>query len=230
MLPIAILAGGLASRLGPVTHGMPKSLIRFKDRPFIDWQLALLSAGGYTNIVLCLSHLATQIQEFVENGDKWGVAVRYSFDGESQLGTGGSILNALNLLGEEFGVIYGDSYLPINFKSVEDTFLEGGKKSLMTVYKNSNKLDKSNVEFTNGVLKRYVKNGDKDMSHIDYGLSYFTRSAFDPFVKGSSFDLSRVLFDLAQEGEITGYEVYRRFYEVGSLGGIHDFKNFVERG
>ena len=229
MLPIAILAGGLASRLGSITHSIPKSLIMFEGRPFIDWQLSLLSAGGYTDIVLCLSHLGKQIQRFVGNGDKWGVTVRYSFDGERQMGTGGSILNAIPLLGKEFAVIYGDSYLPIDFKEIEDSFLSGKKKSLMTVYRNSDNLDKSNVEFTDGALKRYVKSGEGGMFHIDYGLNYLTLSAFDSFAKGTSFDLSKVLFKLAREGELQGYEVYRRFYEVGSVSGIYDFQKFVEK-
>ena len=122
MLPVAILAGGLATRLGPLTQRLPKALLPVAGRPFIHWQLALLAQQGVTQVVLCAGHLGEQIQATVGDGSGFGMTVRYSFDGAVLLGTGGALKRALPMLGAAFFVLYGDSYLRCSFAAVEAAY------------------------------------------------------------------------------------------------------------
>jgi len=230
MLEMAILAGGLATRLGSLTEVVPKSLLEIQHRPFIDWQLRLLSRSGIEKVVICLGHKSEMIQDFVGDGARYGINIVYSFDGSTQLGTGGAIRKALPLLSDEFMVMYGDSYLPTDFKAIETAFRSAGKRALMTVFYNKGSFDVSNVLFVSGELKKYSKAEPiPEMSHIDYGVSTFKRSVFESYAQGAPIDLSNICQDLSNSGSLAGYEVHERFYEIGSLGGINDFREYVER-
>jgi MurNAc alpha-1-phosphate uridylyltransferase len=230
MLDIAILAGGLATRLRPITDVIPKSLIEIHNRPFIDWQLRLLSQKGIEKIVICLGHKSEMIQDFVGNGARYGVEILYSNDGPSQLGTGGAIRKALPFLGDEFMVMYGDSYLPTDFGVLEGAFRSAKKPALMAVFHNSGAYDDSNVLFVDGELKRYSKHDPvQKMSHIDYGLSIFSSSVFSSFPLDLPLDLSEICENLCDSGSLAGYEVRERFYEIGSVEGIQEFSEYIGR-
>jgi MurNAc alpha-1-phosphate uridylyltransferase len=230
MLPIVILAGGLGTRIKEVTGDLPKSMVLVSGKPFLYWQLILLRDSGYRDFVLCVSHGAERITEYLGDGCEFGINVRYSYDGSKQIGTGGAILNAIPLLGENFAVLYGDSYLPINFKEIETAFLEKECKALMTVFKNSDKFGESNIEFSNGRILRYSKKtANESMEHIDYGLSYFNASVFSNLSIDTPIDLSYIIEELVTNDEISGFEVFQRFYEVGSISGLKDFSELMER-
>jgi NDP-sugar pyrophosphorylase family protein len=227
MLPLAILAGGYATRLGALTTETPKCLIEINGRPFVDWQLDLLIANGYSKLVFCVSYKSDAVQEYLGDGKGRGVSIQYSLDGPTQLGTGGAIQNALPKLGETFGVIYGDSYLPTNYLAAEQDFLSSRSQALMTVFENQNQFDSSNVEFVNGKLINYEKGtNNKEMRHIDYGITFFRQEAFRAWSHQSSFDLSEVCNQLAINGQLDGFEVFERFYEIGSIQGIEEFSQY----
>jgi MurNAc alpha-1-phosphate uridylyltransferase len=228
MLPLAILAGGFATRLGALTTEIPKCLLEINGRPFVDWQLDLLIANGYSKFVFCVSYKSDAILEYLGDGKGRGVSIQYSLDGPTQLGTGGAIQNALPKLGETFGVIYGDSYLPTNYLAAEQDFLSSRSQALMTVFENQNQFDTSNVEFVNGKLINYEKGtNNKDMRHIDYGITFFRREAFRAWSHQSSFDLSEVCHQLAINGQLDGFEVFERFYEIGSIQGIEELSQYL---
>ena len=228
MLPLAILAGGYATRLGSLTAEIPKCLIEINGRPFVDWQLELLMENGYSDFVFCISYKSDMVQEYLGDGRGRGVDIRYSLDGHKQLGTGGAIQKALPELGNEFGVIYGDSYLPTNYFTVEQEFRSSRSQALMAVYENKNQFDSSNVEFVNGELINYQKGSiSMDMHHIDYGITFFRKDAFHPWIDQSSFDLSEVCHELAMRGQLQGFEVFERFYEIGSLQGIEELSDYL---
>jgi MurNAc alpha-1-phosphate uridylyltransferase len=228
MLPLAILAGGFATRLGLLTAETPKCLIKINGRPFVDWQLDLLIEKGYSDFVFCVSYKSEAIEEYLGDGSDRGVQIQYSLDGETQLGTGGAIQKALPKLGDIFGVIYGDSYLPTNYVAAEQSFLSSRAQALMTVYKNENQFDFSNVEFTNGKLINYKKeSNNRKMHHIDYGITFFREAAFRPWADQSSFDLSEVCHQLATRGQLLGFEVFERFYEIGCVKGIKEFSRYL---
>lgn len=230
MFTVAILAGGLAKRLHPITEATPKSLIEILGKPFIDHQLSYLRTQGITSVVICIGHLGEMIQDVVGDGSKWGIKVSYSLDGSKLLGTGGAIQKALPLLGQNFFIMYGDSYLPINFYEVQVEYSDSEKLGLMTIYKNRNEWDKSNVIYSDKKLLEYNKFLKKpSMHYIDYGLTILNAEAMENYPKGTNFDLAIVYNELSMRNELVGKEVFNRFYEIGSHSGLLDTSLFLER-
>lgn len=228
MPPIAIIAGGLATRMRPTTETIPKALIPVAGEPFIAHQLRLLRREGLTRVVLCVSYLGEQIEAYVGNGAAFGLDVAYSYDGARLVGTGGCIRKALPLLGEDFLVIYGDSYLDIAFAPVVDAFRAGKNPALMTVFHNDGLWDASNVEFADGRIIDYSKQPTDRMHHIDYGLSVLTRKVFAGRSEDDVFDLALVFQQLLAAGQLGGYEVARRFYEIGSPSGMAETEAYLK--
>lgn len=222
-LPVAVLAGGLATRLRPITEKMPKALVDVAGQPFVVRQLDYLRQQGISRVVLCLGYLGAQVEAVVGNGSTFGLDVRYSWDGPRLLGTGGALRQALPLLGEQFFVFYGDSYLPIDFRAVERDFLASGKPALMTVLKNGDQWDKSNVLFRDGCITEYNKRAPRpEMTHIDYGLGVMSASVLENAFANEPFDLADIYHELSVRGVLAGHEVFERFYEIGSHKGLDE--------
>jgi len=225
MLPIAILAGGLATRLGPLTQKIPKSFVPIAGEPFVIHQLRLLKANGIQHVILCVGHLGDMIEHVIGDGSNFGLNVEYSYDGPTLLGTAGAIRSALPKLGERFFVIYGDSYLPCDYAAIEQEFSRGGKLGLMTVFRNEGQWDTSNVEFESGRILAYNKNNrTARMNYIDYGLGAFHAAAF---TRTRCSDLADVYAELLDASELAAAEVHQRFYEIGSPAGIKEMENFL---
>jgi MurNAc alpha-1-phosphate uridylyltransferase len=230
MLPVAILAGGLATRLRPMTDRVPKSLLSIAGRPFIFHQLELLKNQGINRVVLCVGHLGDQIRAAVGDGRSHGLAITYSFDGDELLGTGGALKRALSLLGDEFFVLHGDSYLPCAFAPIQSAYEAARRPALMTVLRNDNQWDKSNVVFRNGELILYDKQCPRpDMSHIDFGLYVLSSDVFLTYGESKVLDLADICQELSKTGRLTAVEVSERFYEIGSSRGIRDTEEFLSR-
>jgi NDP-sugar pyrophosphorylase family protein len=226
--PLALLAGGLATRLGALTAHRPKSLMTVAGEPFISHQLRLLAHEGVRDIVICCGYLGEQIEDLVGDGSRFACRVRYSSDGPSLLGTGGAIRRALPLLGPRFWVMYGDSYLTSPFAPVLAAFQISHQPALMTVFANRNRWDASNVQFDDGRIIRYDKrNLQPGMQHIDYGLGLYSAEVFDRWPVQASFDLSEVQRHLVEQGAMAGYEVADRFYEIGSVKGLEETSAFL---
>jgi N-acetyl-alpha-D-muramate 1-phosphate uridylyltransferase len=226
-LPVAILAGGLATRLKPLTEKIAKALVDVAGKPFIVRQLDHLREQGVTRVVLCVGFLGEQIEAVIGNGSANGISVTYSQDWPKLMGTGGALRQALPLLGSEFLVLYGDSYLPIDFASVERAFLDSGKPALMTVQRNADMWDKSNVLFLDNVIVEYNKRAPTPgMKHIDYGLGAISSQVLATEDAGKPFDLADIYHRLSVSGELAGYEVHERFYEIGSHRGLAEAADY----
>lgn len=222
-LPVAILAGGMATRLRPITEKIPKLLVEVAGEPFFSHQLRLLKKQGLTRIVLCVGYLGDMIVERYGDGSRWGVQLDYSFDGEKLLGTGGALIRALPKLGDAFYTLYGDSYLPVDYLAVGRCFLSSGKRGLMTVFENREAFDASNVWFEDGEIKSYSKKQKlPQMRHIDYGLGVFRASAFDGYPRDEIVDLAAVQTELVARRQLAGFEMTQRFYEIGSHAGLQE--------
>src|SRR5579885_1938224 len=224
-IPVPILAGGLATRLRPITEKIPKSLVPVAGKPFLAHQLERLRRQGIRRVVLCVGHLGEMIQRQFGDGKQLGLELDYSFDGPMLLGTGGALQHALPKLGEEFFVLYGDSYLPIELAPVAEFFHRCGKQGLMTVYRNEDRYDASNVIFRNGEVVLYDKTARlPEMWHIDYGLSLFKAGVIEKHPAAPPFDLAEVMQRLIGEKQLAGYEVAERFYEIGSPAGLAELE------
>ncbi len=224
---LALLAGGLATRLRPLTSFMPKSLIQIAGEPFIAHQLRLIYAGGIREVIICCGSLGEQIEDFAGDGSQFGLSITYSHDGPTPLGTGGALHKALPLLGRRFLVMYGDSWLTEPIEPVWRAFLDSGKPALMTVFCNQNRWGASNVEYRKGVIHRYDKRHPTPaMHHIDYGLDALEASALAHWTV-PVFDLGDVWSGLADYSLLAGYQTSERFYEISSLTGLHETEAVV---
>jgi NDP-sugar pyrophosphorylase family protein len=227
-LPVAILAGGVATRLRPITETIPKSLVEVAGRPFVFHQLQWLRKEGVERVVLCIGYLGEKIRAALGDGAALGLAIEYSWDGDRLLGTGGALRKAASKLGDQFFVLYGDSYLRCSLARVELAFRTSGKPALMTVLKNDGRWDRSNVDFGKGGRVSYDKrNPVPGMSHIDYGLSVIRADALARYGEDEVFDLADVLAALSARNELAGFEVTDRFYEIGSPAGLKETEEFL---
>jgi NDP-sugar pyrophosphorylase family protein len=227
-LPVAILAGGLATRLRPTTETIPKALVEVAGRAFAEHQIEWLARQGIDHIVYCVAYLGGRIQAALGNGARWNLSIEYVFDGERLLGTGGALKHALPALGGPFFVLYGDSLLTCDLRAIERAFAASGCAGLMTVFRNDDRWDRSNVLFTDGRLLRYDKQArTPDMRHIDYGLGVLTPRALTPFPSDRSFDLARVYQRLLAAGDLAAVEISDRFYEIGSPEGLEEARAFL---
>jgi NDP-sugar pyrophosphorylase family protein len=229
-VPVAILAGGLATRLRPITATIPKSLVTVAGKPFLAHQIDYLRDQGVSRVVLCVGYLGEMIRDQFGDGRDLGIEIDYSFDGPVLLGTGGAIKQALPLLGESFFVMYGDSYLPIDFKDVLQSFHQAGKPALMTVFPNFGKWEVSNVWFEGGTIRKYSKKDRSSMmQYVDYGLSVFNAGVFQDIEAGAAYDLADLLTSLSDANALAGYVAPERFYEIGSLSGLEELNSYLKQ-
>ena len=227
LLPVAILAGGLATRLHPITQTIPKALVPVAGEPFLFHQLRYLRAQGVRRVVICTGYLGEMIEEAVGSGGAFGLHVEVARDGDKLLGTGGALKAALPRLGASFFVLYGDSFLPCDFGAAQNAFFASGKPALMTIIDNHNRWDRSNIDYRDGRLVKYDKlNPSADMHHIDYGLGVLAASVFDSYPSGQAFDLASVYTGLSESGSLAALEVFERFYEIGSHRGLKETQEY----
>ena len=229
MPPIAVLAGGLGTRMRPLTEQLPKALLKVAGTPFVAHQLRLFAREGITDVKLLVGHCWEQIALFVGNGSRFGVEVDYVVDGPTLLGTGGAVRHALDRLGREFLVTYCDSWLDASYAPVVEAFHASGQPALMCVFRNENRWDASNVQFENGVIRRYSKKFClPEMLHIDWGLGMLRASAVASRPIGKPWDLAELYEELSTSGRLAGYELTRRFYEIGSFKGLAEISRLLK--
>jgi NDP-sugar pyrophosphorylase family protein len=191
-------------------------------------QLRLLYSQDIRKIVLCVGYLGDRIKAKIGNGGMPGMQMEYSFDGPTLLGTGGALKRALPMLGERFLVIYGDSYMPVDYSAIVEAFVLSGKPALMTVFENEGRWDASNVWLEDGEIRHYDKKlRTAEMRHIDYGIAVLNAEVFAPFPDDRAFDLADVYSRLVSEKQMAAYEVKQRFYEIGSPQGLAELDSFL---
>ena len=221
----------------PFTDDTAKTLLPIHGIPFAHYQLSWLAAHGVTEIVYSIGHLGEQIRAFAGDGSRWCVSVRYVDEGESRLGTGGALRLCADsgVLDERFFLIYGDSFLPLDLRDVWSSFSRSEAPALMTVFRNFDRWDRSNVVFDGERVVVYdKKRSDPSVDrweYIDYGLTGWRLQTVKREIPGGTrSDLADVLQRLAQRGDLAGYEVMERFYEIGSPSGLRDFEQWLGRG
>jgi NDP-sugar pyrophosphorylase family protein len=227
MLPtICILAGGLGQRLGQRTARTPKPLLSVAGEPFVFHQLRLLAEHGAERVVLCVGYLGEMIEERVGRA-RYGIAIDYSYDSPQLDGTLGAIRRARPLLGECFLVLYGDTYLRLDYRAVVAGWVKSESPALMAVLRNDGRWDASNVVYANGQVLAYDKQHlTSDMHWIDYGLGGLKSEALRA-VDERERDLSALYHRLARTGSLYGFLAAERFYEIGTPRGLAETEAFL---
>jgi MurNAc alpha-1-phosphate uridylyltransferase len=223
--PVCILAGGLGTRLGARTRGIPKPLLHVAGEPFLIRQLRLLAANEIAEAVICAGYRGEMIESLI--GDTcFGMRIAYSHDAPGLDGTLGAIRRALPLLPERFLVLYGDTYLRIDYRAVDRAWRESGLPALMVVLRNAGRWDTSNVVYEHGRVLAYEKAAPRpEMEWIDYGLSGLTVEALSS-VAHSASDLAELYRELARRGELYGHPASERFYEIGTPAALEEAEAF----
>jgi NDP-sugar pyrophosphorylase family protein len=225
--PVCILAGGLGTRLGEQVRDTPKPLIEVAGEPFLLHQLRLLASHGASEIVLCVGYLGELIQRRI-GVERFGLRIAYSFDAPELDGTLGAIIRARELLGERFLVLYGDTYLRMDYAAAADGWRESGLPAMMTVLRNDGQWDTSNAVYADGRVLVYDKRTPRsEMSWIDYGLGGLEQRALDLAPTGTS-DVAELYSQLAQERSLYGFEASERFYEIGSPQALAEADAFMQ--
>ena len=226
-MQMVILCGGLATRLGSFSKNTPKSMIKIKGKPFLEYQIENLKKHSITNIVLCVGHLSKQIEDYFGNGEKLDVNICYSYDEDKPLGPIGALKNAENLLEDTFFIMYGDSYVFVDFKKVYSYFSKQNKRALMVVYQNFDKFDSSNIIINNELITKYSGEKTKEMTYIDYGISLFRKRTLKDIPTGVFYSTNDLFTNLTKQKQLLAFEVKKRFYHIGTPEALAEFKKYV---
>jgi MurNAc alpha-1-phosphate uridylyltransferase len=226
-----ILAGGLGTRLRPLTETIPKAMAPVCGRPFLEYQLDALARSGIRDVIICLGHLGHMIEDHFGDGRRFGLSIRYGYERERLLGTAGAVKNVEGLLDDAFFVLYGDSYLVVDYPEVMRYFLSHDRVGLMVVLRNEGRWDRSNVVLDGDFVAIYDKAREHPgMVYTDFGVSAFRREALSPVPVGVSTDLSAVFHDLIGRRQLLAYETSNRFYQIGSPQGLQEFEGLIRSG
>jgi N-acetyl-alpha-D-muramate 1-phosphate uridylyltransferase len=228
-MQMVIFCGGLATRLGDLAKDTPKSMIKIEGKPFLEYQIEMLKKQSIKDIVLCVGYLSEKIIEYFGDGKKFGVNIRYSHDDEKPLGPIGALKNAEPLLADVFFIMYGDSYLFVDFKKVYSYFLKHDDLALMVTYKNFDKYDASNLVIKNGRILAYGKeNKTKDMIFIDYGTSILRKNVLELIPKHTYYSMVPFFSDLIKRKQLLAFEAKKRFYHIGTPEALKEFNDYIK--
>jgi len=227
-MQMVILCGGLATRLGNLTKAIPKSMIEIEGKPFLEYQIENVKKHSIEDIILCVGHLSEKIKDYFGNGEQFGVNIKYSDDGDKPLGPIGAVKNAEALVEDVFFIMYGDSYLSVDFQKVYSYFMENNKLGLIVVYKNFDKYDKSNLVIEDNMVVGYgKKDRTKDMIYIDYGTSIIRKKALINVPKNTIYSTGEFFSNLIKKEELLAFEADERFYHIGNPDALEEFRNFI---
>jgi len=228
-MQIVILCGGYATRLGNIAKNTPKSMIEVRGKPFLEYQIEQLKKQSIIDIILCVGHLYKKIQQYFNDGKKFGVNIKYSYDGDKPLGPIGALKKAEILLDDIFFIMYGDSFLSLDFKLVYQHFLQQKKHALMTIYENHDKYDKSNVVSKDGKVIKYDEKKTEDMIYVDYGASIFRKKILDLIPPNTYYTTKDLFIKLVEKNELSAFEVKKRFYHIGTYEGLEEFRKNAQK-
>lgn len=228
-MQIVIICGGFATRLGNLAKKIPKSMMEINGKPFLLHQIEKLKKQDIKDIVLCVGHFSNQIEEYFGNGEKFGVNIKYSYDGEKQLGPIGAVKNAESLLDNDFIIMYGDSYLSVDFQKAYSDFKKTNKPALMVVYKNQNKYDKSNLIVSNNMVIGYKeKDNTEEMKFIDYGTSILSKKTLDSVPENAMYSTGEFFSELIKKNQLCAYEAKKRFYHIGNPEALEELRKCIK--
>ena len=226
-----LMTGGLATRMRPLTDQIPKSLIPIEEKPFLQYQIELLVCYGITDILLCVGHMGNKIESCFGDGNKYKTRIIYSYEKKDLLGTGGALKFAEKYLKENFFLVWGDSYVRLNYKEMYDFHLKnsGDFDVTMAILYNIRSYDKSNIIYERGRIKKYEKNSADKMKYIDAGVMVLNKKLLKRIPTEEVFQIENLFTKLAEEEKLKPFLVKKRYYEVGSLKGLNQFTKFVTR-
>lgn len=223
-----ILAGGLGTRLRPITEKIPKPLVQVAGKPFLHWQLSEVALQGISDVVILVSYLGEQIEQAFGNGEKLGLNIRYVYEKEP-MGTGGALKNAFPLLNDEFILLNGDSFLSAPLLEMLTALKKSDNEALMSVYDNEEPVPvPMNLELSGNLIVKYEKGGGvaAGCTHVDSGV-YALRKKVLLRTNRDKFQLEELWPDLIGESKLVAFPVDERFFDIGTEERIKEFEEIV---
>jgi NDP-sugar pyrophosphorylase family protein len=226
-----ILAGGLGTRLGSITQQVPKPMVPVAGKPYLEHQITLLAQQRIAEIVLLTGYLGEQIENYFGNGSRWGVSIRYSREA-MPLGTGGALREARSLLASQFLLIYGDSYLPLDYGDVLQRLADAGVCGVMVVYDNAfgDTSVHNNVAIRDAQVSRYDKTSanNPELRYVEAGVLAFERRLVDRIPSQGVVSLEQEVFPLLiAESQMAAYVTTQRFYDIGTPDRLRAIEEFL---
>jgi len=203
-------------------------MVLVKGKPFLEHEIGLLKRSGIADFVLCVGHLGEKVESHFGDGSKWGVRVRYSYDGPKLLGPAGALKRAEPLLEEHFFATYGDAYLRADYRSMMKALLDSGRLGAMAVYENHGRYGKSDVVVSGGRVVRYDKSGGSaGMDWVNFGVSALRKRALALIPPGRECGEEEFYGELIRRGELLAFPIADRFYEIGTPSSLKEFVLFI---
>lgn len=227
-MQVVILAGGIGTRLRPLTHKFPKPMVLIKGKPFLEYQLEMLNKNGFNDFILCTGYLGEKIEEYFGNGEKMGIHIKYSKEKEP-LGTGGALKNAEKLLENKFVLIYGDSFLPMDYKFLIADFNKSKKLAMTVVFKNNPKMVLNNIKVSKtGEVLNYDKKDEGLSNYVEAGVHIFKKGVLIHVPENSFFSLEEELLPiLIKKRELYAHITDKKFYDIGTFERLETFTKVV---
>lgn len=224
MYPCIILCGGLATRLGNLASETPKSLLKINSKPFLFYQLRYLEKKGLKKVYLSVGHLSEKFYTFIQDYKFKNISIEVIEDGSTPLGTGGAVKKIIKKIKSPAFVLYGDSFVRINFFDMFVSYKEN-LGPLMAIYKNNNRYEKSNIYFDDKNIVYRKNSSNERCDHIDYGVGIYRESDFEGTKK--SFDLSLIQEKYSKLKKLQYFYAIKRFYEIGTPESYEKAKTFL---
>lgn len=230
-MQVVILAGGMGTRIQSVAGNLPKALVPVANKPFVFHQLDLLREHGLKKILILAGYRSDMIKQALGDGSSTGFHIQIiSENPDRLLGTGGALVNAIDHLDEAFMVMYGDSYLPVDYRQIIQWFQNQSRPAMMSVFHNAGQWDQSNVRVDGDRVAYYRKNAPAgSVDYIDYGLSIFRKDIIRRYQHAAMpLDMASIMYDLVDSRELAAYEVSQRFYEIGKPEGWAELDSLLK--
>ena len=227
-----ILTGGRGERLRPLTDNIPKPMVLVAGKPFLEHLIVLLKENGIKKFLFLAGYLGNKIEEYFEDGSKWGIKIDYSFEKEF-LGTGGALRLARNKLERNFFLLFGDSYLPIDYKKMADEFMQSKKKAALAVYDNSDDTDvplNIMLHRTKKIVAVYNKrkNNPASFNYCDAGVIAIDRQVVGLIEGKTAISFEESIYPcLITEEELGYYIAENRFYDIGTIERLKIFERYI---
>jgi len=227
MIPAVILAGGLGTRLRPLTDRQPKALVRVQGKPFLEHQLELLQRGGVRDVLLLVGYRGRQIEQSFGDGARLGLRLRYSLE-DTPLGTGGALRQAEALLPDDFLLLNGDTLMPLDYEKLEKAYRQSQKLGLLVAYENpEHALDNNLALGSDHLVTAYHRHNPAGLTHVDAGLGVFSKRLLQFIPPALRVSLEEEVYPmLIHRSQLMGFPTPQRFYDMGSFAGLEA----LERG
>jgi NDP-sugar pyrophosphorylase family protein len=228
-MQVAVLAGGLGTRLRPITDRLPKCMTPVGDKPFLYYLLQLFKEKGTDEVILCTGYLGEQIEEYFGNGKNMGLRLLYSRENGCLLGTGGALKLAEPILHDSLLVVNGDTYLNIDYKTIYEDFNMSKAQALIVASQCPTDTCGDLAVDDNFNVTAYDKTNPVGKDYVNAGVMGLKRDILAEVNPAQVVSLEADIFpNLISRGDVRACITAKQFYDIGSFSGLGIFERTIK--